>query len=381
MDAPNHCKGHKVIFLAPVATQPRYGKRITEILKLGVEAECLYFDRDYFSGRQLPCHSICLGRVSHGKYVFRILTLVKSIFVARRYLREATISYAFGVDMLFLSAIASVGCKNRIVYEVSDIRDAMTKPGIQSWLLRGLEKLLLRRVDLVVVTAPGYRDGYYRGLGVSSGNRFFVMENKLDLDPAKRPQRVVVRPENGPITIGYFGLLRCRRSWDVLKELVRKGQGKFVVKVRGRPIAPDSLPAEAEALDGIQYDGEFVWPDDLAAMYDSVDLVWGCYPHSNQPVGNWLWARTNRFYEACYFKRPIVTLEGSADARIAEELGIGPVVDLNDTGAAVDRLLQLTFDEVADWQGKVDQVGSDVCVYGDDHQRLLRLITSLDGVG
>lgn len=366
-----------IVFLAPVATQPRYGKRILEFMRLGVSAQCLYFDRDYFSGRKLPCDATCLGRIDHGRYFSRILTLVKAAFLAKKRIGGADFLYAFGLDMLFLATIASIGSRQKILYEVSDIREAMTRPGLYSWAMRSFERLMLRWTDVIVVTAPGYRDGYYRGLNVAPGNRFFVMENKLDLDATARPAHSRTRRGVEPIRIGYFGLLRCPRSWEVLKELARRGRGRFLVEVRGRPIAPESIPAEAAALDGIAYGGEYVWPDDLAEMYDAVDMVWGCYPYSVRATGNWLWARTNRFYEACYFKRPLVTLKDSADAQIAGELGIGPVVDLSDIGSTVDRLLQLTSEQLHEWQTNVDRVDSDVCVYSDDHQRLLQLITSL----
>jgi len=234
---------------------------------------------------------------------------------------------------------------------------------------------LLKIVDVVVVTAPGYIDGYYNNiLKVSDKQNFFVLENKLDATAIPRENLLLTR-DTSKIHIGYFGLLRCDRSWDALKLLVESCPDRFEVHIFGRPINPISLPGEANSRAGITYYGEFMWPADLEKMYSSVDVVWGCYPYGDSAPGNWQWAKTNRFYESCFFRKPLITLLHSADAAVVSKLDIGFAVDLSDTDKAVEFLKsKLSNEYLTSLTNNLGQVPDQTYLYMDDHDRLIKSI-------
>ncbi len=69
------------------------------------------------------------------------------------------------------------------------------------------------------------------------------------------------------------------------------------------------------------YLGPYQAPKDLSFIYSMVDVVWASYPFSDRTtVGNHLYARTNRFYESLYFKKPFIVQKGTADAKTASVL-------------------------------------------------------------
>ena len=276
--------------------------------------------------------------------------------------------------MLFLCFLSGFS-KKKVFYEVSDIRPIVVASNFKGRMTRTFEKLLLKIVDVIVVTAPGFVEGYYKDiLKISDEQRFFVLENKLDIAVFSNESVAPVKNES-KINIGYFGLLRCSKSWDTLKELVEAFPEKFEIHVYGRPINPVSLPDEASKLDGISYYGPFIWPTDLNRMYSSIDVVWGCYPYGDSTPGNWQWAQTNRFYEACFFKKPLITLLDSADARAVINLGIGFSVDLSNTTKAVDFLQsKLNKDYLSSLTSNINSVPKNVYLYMDDHERLINLI-------
>ena len=126
---------------------------------------------------------------------------------------------------------------------------------------------------------------------------------------------------------------------------------------------------------GITYNGEFMWPVDLEKMYCSVDVVWGCYPYGDSAPGNWQWAKTNRFYESCFFRKPLITLLNSADAAVVSKLNIGFSVDLSDINKTVEFLMsKLSKEYLASLTNNLGQVPEQSYLYMDDHDRLIKSI-------
>lgn len=304
----------------------------------------------------------------------RVFVLLKASLSLRSRFSDEII-YCFGMDMLFLCLLSGFGRK-QVIYEVADIRPIVLNKHVKGRLARILERNLLKFVDLVVVTAPGYISGYYKKiLNVSpAGKKYFVLENKIDpLSISLNGNQTI--SVGSKIRIGYFGLLRCSHSWEVLKKLVSASPDVFEVHIYGRPINPVDLPEQAKLITGIYYHGEFLWPSDLEAMYCSVDIVWACYPYGDNTPGNWQWARTNRFYESCFFCKPLITLQGSADEKVASELNIGIPIDLSNIDMAVNYLAEnLDSDLLLALTENTLRVPKGYYLYTDDHVRLVETI-------
>lgn len=365
---------YSVVVLLPVASQPRYHKRIRGLQKVGMNVYGFCFNRPYFRGAPLPCKIERLGTLKHGSYLKRFFNIIFSSKRLTNKIADNDVIYAFGADMVLLALLMRWGSSNKIIYEIGDLRPAHFASGILSSLVRALERYAVKRAHVVVVTARGFADEFIcRHLGASI-DKIRVIENKLDLPSSGRPTPALWQPGN-PITIGYFGLLRCKRSWRTLKEVVRLGQGSVKVLVWGYPLGVD-IKAEAEVEPFVEYRGEFVSPDDLASMYSGIDLVWGCYPTPDHfGPGNWRWARTNRFYEACYFRRPIVALSGTDEADEVEALQIGMGLDLRDCKKAASRLLSALPENLHSWQSNVAKVLADRCVYVNEHENLVKSLS------
>lgn len=364
-----------VVFLLPVSSQPRYHKRIRGLQSAGLNVRALHFERTYFKGAGLPCPAKSLGSMAQGAYVSRMLRLTLALRKARRALRDADVVYAFGLDMAILAALATPRRRTSLVYELGDIRTAQLDRGLKGRLVRTLERWVVNRAREVVVTARGFAEGYLGPyLGMDS-RRARVLENRLDLPIGQRPQPQVHVSSN-PIVIGYFGLLRCEKSWQTLQELTRIVEGSIKIVARGYAFGISLNDVGQNPH--IHFGGEFVAPAELPDMYAAVDLVWGCYPAPESTAGgNWQWARTNRFYESCYFKRPLITLAGTDEARVVEAHGIGIAVDLSDPSSAARSLYAQLINSLERWQRNAAAVPDAVCVYTDEHEQLASSICRL----
>jgi len=326
----------------------------------------------------LPCEHITIGRIEHGHYAKRLCTFLRLLPVVRRQLLESDVVYAFGFDMAFLGwlALRTMSMNSKFVMEIADIRQVLLGDGLMNYMLRLIERRLVKDLHLLVVTSKAFAVEYYGKLRGLTSLKYLVIENKVDATSmsSDRMCKGATKLKDMPLRIGYFGLLRCARSWVILKRAVMKGEGRIQLVLRGIPFGIPSMSHEAQSIPFIDYAGAYKVPDDLPEMYGNVDMVWASYPFMNTTIGNWRWARTNRFYEACYFKRPMFVQVGTEDGLAVEMLGIGCCVDLHHIEETVDRILAVDHIELGKWHERLARVPTSVYVQTNEHELLMRAL-------
>ena len=358
----------RVLSVLPVLGHPRHSKRIAMLKQAGFVVEAVAFERDYHTGRLPDCPVERLSKIAHGHYLQRILKIVTALPAIRRAIRRNHIVYAFGTDMALAAIIVSLGLGRPVILEVGDIRNVQVSNGLKGYLARLLDRYVVNISRLLVVTAPGFVDGYYREW-LHTRTPALVLENKLEGSMAEADRVEDTTLLNGipkvdrPLRIGYFGLLRCDWSWQVLEALALSVPAEVEIVVAGYPMNPVDLSECAKKLSNVEFRGEFRSPSDLPSLYGDVDLVWGCYPYPDPSDWNWRWARTNRFHESCFFQKPIITLEGSGDAAAVESYGIGIKVGGPGIKAAVDELSRITSDDIYGWQDNLSKLPHKVYIY------------------
>ena len=343
----------------------------------GIEAHAIYFDRDYYKGTPLPCKSQSVGRIQHGKYYKRILPFIKAFWTIHKVANECHIIYAFGLDMAILAIIATMNPSLKIVYEIGDIRKTQLSQSFIGFLVRLIEKRIIKRSDEMIVTASGYATEYYGQVIGIKPNKIRIIQNRLDLPIVSRPEpRFYTHSQT--IVIGYFGVLRCKKSWTTLKELALIGNRKIKILIRGYPMGIP-LTDELSSYPNIKFGGPYIAPDELCEMYSSVDIVWGCYSSNDTIIlGNWKWARTNRFFESCFFKRPIISQYGTDEAAEVESLNIGMAVDLGNPKNAATEILDSLPNNLLHWQKNIAAIPTSSCVYTNEHKLLAKSLKAIN---
>lgn len=366
----------RIVFLLPVASQPRFAKRISSLIAEGATAEALAFEREYPPGNPLPCSVTPLGWIPHERYLARLGTYLRALPRIRAATTGAIV-YAFGLDLLLLAWLAN--CARRraasLVYEIGDVRKILTSEGLLPALLRALERFLCRRCRVVVTTAPGFVSNYFHARQKLQSVPFVVIENKLPDTFAPFLERRQIDRSSGPIRIGYFGLLPCRRSWEVLRLAVQRSGGRIEVLARGKPSWDNALRVDVAGTPGLSFGGPYVSPDGLPEIYSSVDVVWTAH-HIEEDNGRW--AISNRYYEASAFGKPQVGQAGTGDGELIAALGLGPIVDLDNPAAAVELILQIDWPHIERWRETVSRVPQSLYRYTGEHRELLARIASAD---
>ncbi|WKA30563.1 glycosyltransferase family protein [Bradyrhizobium roseum] len=187
--------------------------------------------------------------------------------------------------------------------------------------MRAMESSLVNGVDLIVTSSPRFVSEYFKPRNLAAPIR--IIENKVllpdfgNVDPERSARR------NGPPwKIGWFGMLRCQRSFDILASVARQCGGNLEVVIAGRP-SPNEFP-DFEGLVARAPHVTFAGPyrfDELPALYHRVHFCWAVDYFEKGLNSSWL--LPNRIYESAFFGAVPIAAEGVETARWLADKHIG----------------------------------------------------------
>lgn len=306
--------------LADAAVQKR--ARMLELA--GSDVTLLGFERD--RGNATGAHSgIVLGRTQNRKLLQRALSVLGAIpraMKAKRSWRSAHLIIARNLEMLALVCVLTLFTRRaRIAYECLDIHHTVLSRGPAGMIVRAVERLCLTRVALIITSSPAFERNYFRAVQHFRG-RIVIAENKL----LSFASALAAGPSpDAPWTIAWCGVLRCRRSFDLLVRLAAAQQGRVRIELWGAP-ALDQIPHFHQALSGaahISFHGAYK-PDDLPAIYSRAHFSWAVDYY--EAGGNSDWLLPNRLYESLSFACVPIAVAGVETARWLEKHGVGAVL-------------------------------------------------------
>ena len=296
----------QVIFFGHDAYDPAIQRRIAALQNAGASLTAFTMRRgDAF---EPPWRNVDLGATRDAAFAQRFAALVRAAPMLSKHrdvLTRADVFYARNLDMLALASWAKskTGAHAPLIYECLDIHRLMTRSGPVGAAMRSTERAFLKRVSLVVVSSPAFASQYFDRVHPGLAKTMLV-ENRLPGAFDYGPRAAERTRANGPIRIGWFGILRCRRSLRLLLDLADRFPNDVELSLRGAP-ARKELPDFEDQIGrrpNVRFGGRYKWPDDLAGIYHDVDLVWAGDFHD--PGANSRWLMPNRLYEGGYYATP-----------------------------------------------------------------------------
>jgi succinoglycan biosynthesis protein ExoL len=368
----------KVLSVLPLLGQPRHSKRISMLQEVGFTVQAVAFERDYHEGRLPSCPITTLGKIRHGHYLARMWAMIKSLRTMRANISYSDLVYASGLDMAFLSLLAGWGLQRPVVIEIGDVREIQLMAGVKGAVVRTLDRWIVNRCRLLVSTSPDFVTEYYeKRIGIKIPS--LVIENKLEISMmgefASIPSLPRIPLKERPLRIGYFGLLRCDWSWSVLVALAKARPNDIEIVLAGLVISPSDMEAQVKSIPNVTYIGQYKSPHGLPALYNQIDLVWACYPPIGENDWNLRWARPNRFYEACFFQRPMVSRSGSNDARYVLKHDIGLVLDAQTPEDLVEVFRRLNHNTLSCWTYNIKKLPESVYLYTSESSDLKKALS------
>ena len=210
-----------------------------------------------------------------------------------------------------------------VIYESLDVHRLLTRKDVVGRALRRVEGWLLHRTTRLIVSSPAFLRNHF---DVHYPGRFEarLIENRLaaGADYGPRPLRLTPSKE-GPLRIGWVGVLRCWRSFGLLLDLARKMGDKVEIVMHGMPALTEipDFHHRIQGLTNVRFHGRYRAPEDLARIYASLDAVWaGDFMEAGY---NSVWLLPNRLYEGGYYGVPSIAPAGTQTAQWLEERNVG----------------------------------------------------------
>jgi succinoglycan biosynthesis protein ExoL len=270
-----------------------------------------------------------LGQTFDNKYLQRALSIPRGAKCAQGTdLGRADVIVARNLDMLLVALGARRRAKLRtpVIYECLDIHRLLAREDLVGALFRRIEARALRQCSGLWVSSPAFLAEYF-AVTHPDFHATHLLENRLQAPPGPRPSRDPAERPAQKLRIGWFGNLRCKRSLMLLRAVARTHPDTVEIVLRGYP-AETEIPDFHQIVQtepGLSYGGRYQWPDDLAAIYGGVDVVWaGDFMDAGK---NSDWLLPNRLYEGGWYGCPPIAPARSQTGKWIAEHGSGFVLD------------------------------------------------------
>jgi succinoglycan biosynthesis protein ExoL len=300
----------------------------------------------------LDWDNVDLGETRDGAFVQRIRQVfagARLATAAREKLAGADVIYARNLDMLACAYLAKRHAKLDIpvIYESLDVHRLLTRPDVIGAAMRWLEHALLKRTSGLVVSSPGFIRNHFER-HYPGDYRAFIVENRLapgaDYGARACERKSAASDAVRPLRLGWVGNLRCKRSLDLLCQLADQFPERLEVHLHGQP-ARTEVPVFEPLIDAranMTYHGRYRSPEDLAGIYDGLDVVWaGDFMEAGY---NSVWLLPNRIYEGGYYCTPSIAPAGTETAAWLERHACGLIVDEPLEGSLPDLIGSLISD-------------------------------------
>lgn len=338
----------RVLYLVHNLSDPAVARRVLMLETGGAQVLLAGFRRGAPPQDAAGPQPIELGTTHDARFLGRAarvgLAAARLGALARR-LGPPQLIIARNLEMLVLALrlrarLGSGGSTVPIVYECLDIHRLMLRDDTIGRTLRAVERWALAQTAALLTSSPAFLREHF-ATAVPQSMPVLMVENKPLEIGAQQSRGRSPRRRTGPLTIGWFGALRCKRSLDLLDRFTRAVDGRFTAILAGRPAATaiPNFTATVEAAPHLEFQGAYE-ADDLPALYGSVDFAWAI--DFFEAGLNSQWLLPNRLYEGCAHGAVPIAVEGTETARALRERGIGIVLRDGTHQALMDSFGSLT---------------------------------------
>lgn len=322
-------------------------RRIKAFRQLGHNVTSYTMRRDSMNKDFVPdWPNIHLFNTENENYLRRLGILLKSVaklWSHRRAICDSDVIVARNFDMLALAWIAQVLGRKRVptVYECLDIHALFVRTDRIGVWMRKAERFLLSKVDVTIISSPGFRTHYFVPTQNYDGP-FVLLENKLWFEGVT-PKRPTGRPKlTSAIRLGWVGTIRCEPSFKILLDVARAMPLDVRIEIFGvihHHVIPD-FEKRLKAQPNMTYHGPYSYPSGLCDVYRACDVVWA--QDLWQRGANSDWLLPNRIYEAAWYGCPTIALSTTETGRKIKQGHLGYTIDIATSEALVELLQTLS---------------------------------------
>jgi succinoglycan biosynthesis protein ExoL len=355
-----------------------------EMLRVGgAEISVFGFHRKRSPDAEVADAVVDLGRTVDADFAQRIWALVRAIPQLGRWaarLAASELILARNLEMLILAAIVRrrYAPDAALVYECLDIHRMMLSSHVAGKVLRALERVLLHRCQGLMVSSPAFICEYFDRFHPTLPETL-VVENKVFGGGDQLEPEAQTADSGPPWRIGWFGVLRCRRSLEVLSHLARSTPQLVEVVVAGMPalnVFPDGGKAFA-GIPGLTFLGSYRDEAELSRLFRSVHFAWAVDFY--EAGGNSNWLLPNRLYRAALYGTVPVAIATVETGHWLANHGAGILLGERLEEQLVDTMQSMTPQSFAWAKAAIDRIPKSALIV--DANECRGLVQSLGKLG
>lgn len=213
--------------------------------------------------------------------------------------------------------------KARLIFECLDLHRVLLKNCLIGFVLRRIEKLMLLQASTIILSSAAFYENYFSKVQKFRGNVLLVENKKLS------PARINFEKkssERKACIIGYFGMLRCQKTVDILRRIAHRSGSGCEILIAGIP-SPAVFPNftdEVIGLKNVRYVGSYD-PESIGTLYGQVDFAW-CIDFYEEGFNSAL-LLPNRLYESLSYGVIPLAMEGTETANWLKKRNVGKVFE------------------------------------------------------
>ena len=361
----------RIIFILGSISQPRVIKRIKSFVDNGFEVKVYGFNRNKYNvNAKIEGVNInIVGELKDGEGYITKLKEISSLYLRlrKKYNKPTDFFYLFG----YVEALTTLFFPSNYIYEISDILYGYKKFEPVEWLFRWIDKKLVKRSKLTVMTSGGFEDYLFNGekqknivLQPNKLHSYFENENRDDIK---------FQTTNKNINFSFIGAFRYPNTVFRFAHVVGKYFPEHKFKFYGDSSMTEQVKDISNLYDNVEYYGAYKNPDDLKSIYNQVDFVVACY----DPEGmNERIAEPNKMYEAIYFKKPIVVSAGTYLAKQVDKYGCGFAIDATSDENIINFINSITNDSLQKINENIEKIESKDII-DDNAEKIIDILLNM----
>ena len=367
--------GVRIIYFVIDLSDPAAAQRVRMLRLGGADVSLLGFRRSATPIRSVEgVAAIDLGRTFQRRMwhrTFKVLIRSLGSIRWREMIRGADVVLARNLEMWTIAraACAWAGLRVPVIYECLDVHSLLSGSGLPSKLLRSWERHVLRKSSALLVSSPGFVRNHFDLLGAHLPPLILTENKRVLLDDQPDRSQHINRHAGPPWRIGWFGILRCVRSFHILHTVACRHPTLVDVELRGRPTDEIQILIDRYLpLPNMRFQGPYQQMD-LATIYQACHLAWAIDYYEQGLNSDWL--LPNRLYEGGYFNCPAIALTGTETANWLDARKAGVLLSdtENDLESFVATLTSTRYRNLRDASAAIPT--SDLVHSIEDCQRLV----------
>jgi succinoglycan biosynthesis protein ExoL len=357
----------RIAYFGHDAADAAIKRRVTAFLDDGFQVDGYMMQRR--DPGDLPWRNVKLGETRDAAFIQRFRSLFFGSQKAAKHadqLAKADFICARNLDMLAVAFLTKrkLKLKTPVIYESLDVHRMLSRSDPIGALMRWIERQMLKRTTALIVSSPGflthYFERYHRSL-----YKPILIENRLaaGTDYGDRPAESRL-PNDRPLQIGWVGMLRCKRSLDLLAIVADRLKDRVEIHLHGIPARSeiDVFEPIIDQRDNMIFHGRYKSPEDLSSIYSQLDVVWaGDFMEAGE---NSVWLLPNRIYEGGYYGVPSIAPAKTQTAAWVAQHDVGFVVEEDLEQKLADLIEALASDrsQIEQFRANLLSISSDVFV-------------------